>query len=167
MCSVFYAVYSGQTCHLPARCPPTPILSPLPLTFCPQTHLHTHTNTHCPYGAVGAQKRPKQPDPFPGQEVRVPAACLERVNACVSVRVHPSCSRGLEPRTDCRIVLSVCPLSSLSVLAVARARIRLCAFFPTDCVPCELRGQQQRTVGPRSVGQGCSRVRICVNRFTS
>lgn len=81
----------GQTRHLPAYCPP-PILSPLPLTFCPPTHCGAHTNTHCPYGAVGAQKRPEQPDPFPGQKVRVPAACI-LCDVCVCPQCPPGPSR--------------------------------------------------------------------------
>lgn len=56
----------------------------------------------CPYGAVGAQK---QPDPFPGQEVMLPAASTPRVEThmfaqrsfhrnsmapfCVSCELHP------------------------------------------------------------------------------
>lgn len=85
------AAWKGQSCHLPTHCSATPILSPLPLTFCPPTHLLTHINTHCPYGAVGAQKRQKQPDPFPGQKVRVPTACL--VCVCVWMPVLCVCLR--------------------------------------------------------------------------
>lgn len=82
---VFFYVLR-QTCHLPAHRPPTPSFSPLPLTFCPPTRLHTHTNAHCPYGAAGAQK---QPDPFPGQEVRVHAGCTEGPNAGIPCGPKP------------------------------------------------------------------------------
>lgn len=117
----------GQTRHLPAYCPP-PILSPLPLTFCPPTHCGAHTNTHCPYGAVGAQKRPEQPDPFPGQKVRVPAACI-LCDVCVCPQCPPGPSR-------------FCPYSEV------------CVCVPTGCVPCELQGQQQRTMGNPGTDQG-------------
>lgn len=68
-----------------AKCPAHPHpKAPLPLTFCPPRR----TNTHCPYGAVGAQKCQRQPDPFPGQKVRVPTAASLCMSTCLCVCVN-------------------------------------------------------------------------------
>lgn len=67
---------------------------------------------------------------------------------CVCVSIH----RVLEGSSPGQTAIS----SFLSVLAAAC--VVVCGIVPTDCIPCELQGQQQRTVGPPSTGQGCSRV---------
>ena len=73
--------------------------------------------------------------------------CCVCVCVCVCVSIH----RVLKGSSPGQTAIS----SFLSVLAAAC--VVVCVFVPTDCVPCELQGQQQRTVGPLSTGQGCSR----------
>lgn len=152
------AAWKGQSCHLPTHCSTTPILSPLPLTFCPPTHLLPHINTHCPYGAVGAQKRQKQPDPFPGQKVRVPTACL--VCVCVWMPVLCVC---LRPSNGSSRAQALDRLLRRPFWLYSQWYGCVCFFFsPNGLSPPWAARTAVEDPGPQSKRQGYSPVHTCV-----
>lgn len=127
--------------------PPAPNLLPS------NTLAHTHKHT-LPIWSSWRPKATKAAGPIPRAEGEGPhsllGVCVCECMCCVCVCV--SIHRVLEGSSPGQTAIS----SFLSVLAAAC--VVVCVIVPTDCIPCELQGQQQRTVGPPSTGQGCSRV---------